>query len=52
MTTKPYSQVDIEYVYDNTITPALNIWKGLRYKAYFDWYTQLTKCIEARKVTF
>jgi hypothetical protein len=39
---KTYSQFDIEYVYDNTINPSLNIWKGLRYKAYFDWYTQLT----------
>ena len=39
---KTYGQFDIEYVYDNTINPSLNIWKGLRYKAYFDWYTQLT----------
>jgi hypothetical protein len=39
---KLYGQFDIEYVYDNTINPTLNIWKGLRYKAYFDWYTQLT----------
>ena len=39
---KTYGQFDIEYVYDNTINPTLNIWKGLRYKAYFDWYTQLT----------
>ena len=42
MITKTYGQFDIEYVYDNTINPSLNIWKGLRYKAYFDWYTQLT----------
>ncbi|MFI5187250.1 MAG: hypothetical protein ACHQF0_11025 [Chitinophagales bacterium] len=40
---KTYSQVDLEYVYDNTINPVLNIWKGLRYKIYFDWYTQISK---------
>ena len=39
---KTFGQFDIEYVYDNTINPTLNIWKGLRYKAYFDWYTQLS----------
>ncbi|UYQ93108.1 hypothetical protein MKQ68_23790 [Chitinophaga horti] len=26
----------IEYVYDNTINPAINIWNGTRYKAYID----------------
>ncbi len=40
---KTYGQFDLEYVYDNTLNPALNIWKGLRYKAYFDWFTQLSK---------
>jgi hypothetical protein len=40
--TKIYSQVDLQYVYDNTLNPVLNIWKGLRYKIYFDWYTQLS----------
>jgi hypothetical protein len=39
---KTYMQFNAEYVYDNTLNPALNIWKGLRYKAYFDWYTQLS----------
>ncbi|RAJ03964.1 hypothetical protein LX64_02841 [Chitinophaga skermanii] len=24
----------LEYVYDNTMNPAINIWKGLRYKVY------------------
>lgn len=38
-----YAQVDLEYVYDNTLNPVLNIWKGLRYKAYFDWFAQLSK---------
>ena len=26
----------LEYVHDNTINPTQNIWKGLRYKVYFD----------------
>jgi len=33
----------VEYVHDNTITPALNIWHGLRYKIYTDINTDLTK---------
>jgi hypothetical protein len=39
---KTYGQFDLEYVYDNTLNPTLNIWKGLRYKVYFDWFTQLS----------
>src|SRR4029077_2003384 len=27
-----YGQVSLEYVYDNAINPATNIWHGLRYK--------------------
>jgi len=38
-----FGQVDVEYVHDNTINPALNIWKGLRWKVYFDWFTQLSR---------
>jgi len=41
--TKTFNQLDLEYVYDNTLNPTLNIWKGLRYKAYFDWFTQISK---------
>jgi len=37
-----YGQVSVEYVHDNTINPATNIWKGLRYKVFFDWFTQLS----------
>ncbi|MER3497443.1 MAG: hypothetical protein C4308_01785 [Chitinophagaceae bacterium] len=40
---KTYSQFNLEYVHDNTLNPALNIWKGLRWKVYFDWYTQISK---------
>ncbi|MEO6313397.1 MAG: hypothetical protein ABIU63_17360 [Chitinophagaceae bacterium] len=33
----------IEYVYDNTITPTTNIYKGLRYKVYLDFNNNLKK---------
>lgn len=32
-----YAVSHIEYVHDNTLNPALNIWTGLRYKIYFDY---------------
>lgn len=38
-----YGQVSVEYVFDNTSNPALNIWNGLRYKIFMDWFTQLSK---------
>jgi hypothetical protein len=38
-----YGLLHIEYVYDNTLNPAQNIWNGIRYKAYIDWNTQLDK---------
>jgi hypothetical protein len=38
---KTYGQLSMEYVHDNTINPAQNIWNGLRWKAYVDYYTQL-----------
>lgn len=37
-----YGQVSAEYVYDNTLNPASNIWHGLRYKIFFDWFSQLS----------
>ncbi len=40
---KTYGQVSAEYVYDNTLNPAQNIWHGLRYKFYVDWFTQINK---------
>jgi hypothetical protein len=33
----------LEYVYDNTINPAQNIWNGLRWKIYIDYYKSLSK---------
>lgn len=38
---RTYGQVSFEYVHDNTINPAQNIWKGLRWKTYIDWFTHL-----------
>lgn len=40
---RTYGQVSMEYVFDNTSNPALNIWNGLRYKVYMDWFTQINK---------
>ena len=38
-----YGQVSLEYVYDNTLNPTQNIWYGLRYKVYIDWFSQMSK---------
>jgi hypothetical protein len=38
-----YGQWSMEYVYDNTLNPATNIWHGFRYKIFADWFTQLSK---------
>ncbi|HEX7902538.1 MAG TPA: hypothetical protein VF487_01575 [Chitinophagaceae bacterium] len=37
-----FAQLSMEYVYDNAISPATNIWKGLRYKIFSDIFTQLS----------
>ncbi|RAJ75552.1 hypothetical protein CLV59_109166 [Chitinophaga dinghuensis] len=37
-----YALGRLEYVYDNTINPAINIWNGTRYKVYMDLNSQLT----------
>jgi hypothetical protein len=47
-----YGQVSLEYVYDNTINPATNIWHGLRYKIFGDWFTQMTKANQEGKFLF
>lgn len=38
---RTFGQVSLEYVYDNSLNKALNIWNGLRWKVYTDWFTQL-----------
>jgi hypothetical protein len=40
---KTYGLLHVEYVYDNTINPAQNIWNGIRYKAYMDWNSQISQ---------
>ncbi|NSL89069.1 hypothetical protein ECE50_019660 [Chitinophaga sp. Mgbs1] len=37
-----YALGRLEYVYDNTINPAINIWNGTRYKIYGEINAQLT----------
>ncbi|WP_460560662.1 hypothetical protein [Ferruginibacter profundus] len=44
---KLYSVSHLEYVYDNTLNPTMNIWNGLRYKAYFDWNYQVNKLVSS-----
>jgi hypothetical protein len=38
-----FAQTHVEYVYDNSLNPTLNIWHGLRYKVFFDWNTDISK---------
>lgn len=38
-----FATTHMEYVYDNSINPAQNIWHGLRYKIFFDWNTDISK---------
>lgn len=44
--TKTYGQLTAEYVYDNTLNTTMNIWNGLRWKVYMDWFTQVSKVRE------
>jgi hypothetical protein len=38
-----FGQLTLEYVHDNTINPTQNIWHGLRWKTYVDWFTRLKR---------
>lgn len=38
-----YGQATLEYVYDNSVTTATNIWHGLRYKIYSELYAQMSE---------
>jgi hypothetical protein len=42
-TVTKYALSRIEYVYDNTLNPAQNIWKGLRWKTYMDFNMPMSK---------
>ncbi len=40
---RTFATTHAEYVYDNSLNPAQNIWQGLRYKVFFDWNTDISK---------
>jgi len=40
---KHYAVLHVEYVHDDAINPAQNIWYGLRYKFYLDWNGKINK---------
>ncbi len=43
----------VEYVYDNTVNPTLNIWKGLKWKVYGDVYSNINKSTpNAKRLTY
>ncbi len=47
-----YALGRIEYVHDNTITPAQNIWNGLRYKVYMDINMPVQDTVNRGKYTY
>ncbi|MGL6269770.1 MAG: hypothetical protein ACRC2O_17680, partial [Chitinophagaceae bacterium] len=47
-----YGMARLEYVHDNSINPALNIWNGLRYKVYIDVASRLVSGNEEGRNTF
>ena len=47
-----YGMARLEYVHDNSINPALNIWHGLRYKVYMDVASRLVAGNEEGRNTF
>jgi hypothetical protein len=42
---KVFSTSRLEFIFDNTLNPTMNIWNGLRYKAYLDWNYQVNKIV-------
>ncbi|MEO8403883.1 MAG: hypothetical protein ABI480_04795 [Chitinophagaceae bacterium] len=47
-----YGQLSLEYVYDNSTMAATNIWHGLRYKIYTDFFSQLSGKVANTKARF
>jgi hypothetical protein len=41
--TTTFAQVSLEYVHDNTVNPTMNIWQGLRWKAFIDAFSKMNK---------
>ena len=46
---KLYSVSQAEFVYDNTLNPAMNIMDGFRAKVFFDWYHLVSKSTATKK---
>ncbi|MEI7735251.1 MAG: hypothetical protein WCI49_07270 [Ferruginibacter sp.] len=44
---KVFSVTHLEYLYDNTLNPTMNIWNGMRYKIYLDWNRQVNKVLSS-----
>ena len=40
-----YAVNHLEFVYDNSLNPAMNIWNGLRYKIFADYNSQVSKLV-------
>lgn len=38
-----FGQLSLEYVHDNTLNPTQNIWQGLRWKTYIDYFARLKR---------
>ena len=49
---KTYGEFHLEYVYDNTINPATNIWNGTRYKVYGEIFPQINTANKNGEFTF
>lgn len=47
-----YGLVRLEYVHDNTLNPALNIWRGFRYKVYTDINSRLVNAENTGRFMF
>ncbi|MEO6915228.1 MAG: hypothetical protein ABI151_05795, partial [Chitinophagaceae bacterium] len=45
-TKQTFGLMRAEYVYDNTVNKATNIWNGLRYKIYMDYNRQFGKTVD------
>lgn len=49
---RKYGLLRVEYIYDNSIEKATNIWNGLRYKVYADYNAQIAKITAAGRNSF
>jgi len=49
---KKYALAHVEFVHDDAITPALNIWNGLRWKIYWDYNAQIGNNVKTESGDF